>query len=70
MHFSQAVAIIQSQVGVIKGVQVLYSETDPLGVDIIINLPQDGIRLIFDPVVQRMKGIEVFNMKLVKLKYW
>lgn len=96
MHFSQAVAIIQSQVGVIKGVQVLYSDTvseptstlyyyysgqlaltplpstnqDPLGVDIVINLPQDGIRLIFDPVVQRMKGIEVFNMKLVKLKYW
>lgn len=26
MHFSQAVAIIQSQVNVIKGVQVLYSE--------------------------------------------
>lgn len=92
MHFSQAVAIIQSQVGVIKGVQVLYSETviissyhlksyfysrnyfffiiqNPLGVDIVINLPLDGIRLIFDPVVQRLKAIEVFNMKLVKLKY-
>lgn len=27
MHFSQAVAIIQSQIGSIKGVQVLYSET-------------------------------------------
>lgn len=27
MHFSQSVAIIQSQVGVIKGVQVLYSDT-------------------------------------------
>lgn len=27
MHFSQAVAIIQSQVGVIRGVQVLYSDT-------------------------------------------
>lgn len=27
MHFSQAVAIIQSQVGIIKGVQVLYSDT-------------------------------------------
>lgn len=26
MHFSQAVAIIQAQVGVIKGVQVLYSD--------------------------------------------
>ncbi|XP_058451902.1 PHAF1 protein CG7083 [Malaya genurostris] len=70
MHFSQAVAIIQSQVGIIKGVQVLYSETSPLNVDIIINLPQDGIRLIFDPVQQRLKAIEVFNMKLVKLKYY
>ncbi|XP_055374330.1 PHAF1 protein CG7083 [Condylostylus longicornis] len=69
MHFSQAVAIIQSQVGIIKGVQVLYSDTNPLGVDIVINLPQDGIRLIFDPVVQRLKIIEVFNMKLVKLRY-
>uniref|UniRef100_A0A2M4AD94 Uncharacterized protein n=1 Tax=Anopheles triannulatus TaxID=58253 RepID=A0A2M4AD94_9DIPT len=69
MHFSQAVAIIQSQVGIIKGVQVLYSDTNPLTVDIVINLPQDGIRLIFDPVQQRLKTIEVFNMKLVKLKY-
>lgn len=69
MHFSQAVAIIQSQVGIIKGVQVLYSDATPLDVDIIINLPQDGIRLIFDPVVQRLKEIEVFNMKLIKLKY-
>lgn len=69
MHFSQAIAIIQSQVGIIKGVQVLYSDTNPLGVDLIINLPQDGLRLIFDPVVQRLKTIEVFNMKLVKLKY-
>ena len=83
MHFSQAVAIIQSQVGIIKGVQVLYSETvctlfivvttplefeykkhfffdylqNPLGVDLLINLPLDGIKLIFDPIVQRLKVI-------------
>lgn len=94
MHFSQAVAIIQSQVNVIKGVQVLYSETvsvnltkprhpsspspssdlfapfqNPLDVDIVINLPTDGFRLIFDAVVQRLKIIEVYNMKAVKLKY-
>ena len=30
MHFSQAVAIVQCQVGLIKGVQVLYS-------DVVIN---------------------------------
>lgn len=69
MHFSQSVAIIQSQVGIIKGVQVLYSDTNPLEVDLIINLPQDGIRLFFDPIVQRLKIIEICNMKLVKLKY-
>ncbi|GFG36469.1 hypothetical protein Cfor_03609, partial [Coptotermes formosanus] len=69
MHFSQAVAIIQSQVGIIKGVHVLYSDTNPLAVDLVISLPQDGIRLIFDPIVQRLKIIEIYNMKLVKLKY-
>lgn len=42
---------------------------NPLDVDLVINLPHDGIRLIFDPVVQRLKIIEIYNMKLVKLKY-
>ncbi|CAH2057097.1 unnamed protein product, partial [Iphiclides podalirius] len=69
MHFSQSVAIIQSQVGTIRGVQVLYSDQSPLSVDLVINMPQDGIRLIFDPVAQRLKIIEVYNMKLVKLRY-
>lgn len=32
-------------------------------------MPQDGIRLIFDPVAQRLKVIEIYNMKLVKLRY-
>lgn len=65
----------------------------------MINLPQDGVRLIFDPVFQRLKVcmlcvcnydngfgglerplvtllvslfqiIEIYNMKLTKLKYW
>ncbi|KAF3421061.1 hypothetical protein E2986_08076 [Frieseomelitta varia] len=69
MHFSQSVSIIQSQVGIIRGVQVLYSDSNPLDVDLVINLPHDGVRLIFDPVVQRLKIIEIYNMKLVKLKY-
>nr|CAD7433805.1 unnamed protein product [Timema monikensis] len=64
MHFSQAVAIIQSQVGIIKGVQVLYSDMNPLAVDLIIILPQDGIRLIFDPVVQRLK-VSPFHLQLI-----
>lgn len=69
MHFSQAVAIIQAQIGTIKGVQVLYNDAKPLEIDLVINLPQDGIRLFFDPVSQRLKIILIYNMKLVKLKY-
>ncbi|XP_065353913.1 PHAF1 protein CG7083 [Cloeon dipterum] len=69
MHFSQAVSVIQSQIGIIKGVHVLYSESDPLNFDLILDLTHDGIRLLFHPVSQRLKVIEVYNMKLVKLKY-
>ncbi|KOB79504.1 Uncharacterized protein OBRU01_00145 [Operophtera brumata] len=65
MHFSQSVAIIQSQVGTIRGVQVLYSDQ----VSVHFYMPQDGVRLVFDPVAQRLKVIEVYNMKLVKLRY-
>jgi len=69
MHFCQAVAIIQSQVGIIKGVQVLYSDKNPLDIDLILDLPQDGIRFIFHPVFQRLKMIEIVNLKNIKLKY-
>lgn len=41
-----------------------------LETDLILNLSQDGIQLFFDPLCQRLKVIEVYNMKAVKLKYW
>lgn len=47
----------------------MYSDQNPLNVDLVINMPQDGVRLIFDPVAQRLKIIEIYNMKLVKLRY-
>uniref|UniRef100_T1I3T1 Uncharacterized protein n=1 Tax=Rhodnius prolixus TaxID=13249 RepID=T1I3T1_RHOPR len=55
MHFSQAVTILQSQVGVIRGIQVVYSDSNPLSKDLELNLTQDGIRLKFDPITQRLK---------------
>lgn len=69
MHFSHAVAIIQSLVGSIKGVQILYSDKEPLTVDLVINLTLDGIKLIFDPISQRLKIIEVHDLTSLKLKY-
>lgn len=69
MSFYQAVHIIQQQARTLKGLQVLYSDLNPLAMDLVINLSQDGIRLIFDPLAQRLKIIEVYNMNKVKLKY-
>jgi len=69
MHFSHAVATIQSLVGSIKGVQILYSDKEPLTVDLVINLTLDGIKLIFDPISQRLKIIEIHDLTSLKLKY-
>ena len=37
--------------------------------DLVINLTNDGIKLIFDPINQRLKTIEVHDLTLLKLKY-
>lgn len=69
MHFSHAVATVQSLKGSVKGVQIMYSDKEPLTVDLVVNLTNDGIKLIFDPINQRLKTIEVHDLTLLKLKY-
>jgi len=69
MHFSQAVNVIQQQVGEIRDVHISYSDTSPLEHDLVINMSNDGIRLLFDPVGQRLKVIEVNNLSKLQLKY-
>ncbi|GAB6033776.1 hypothetical protein CHUAL_013938 [Chamberlinius hualienensis] len=69
MTFAQVVQVLQQHAKILKGLQIQYSDLNPLAMDFVINLTQDGIRLIFDPVVQRLKVIEVYNMSKVKLKY-
>ncbi|XP_028342267.1 phagosome assembly factor 1-like, partial [Physeter macrocephalus] len=70
MPLAQAVAILQKHCRIIKNVQVLYSEQSPLSHDLILNLTQDGIKLLFDAFNQRLKVIEVYDLTKVKLKYW
>ncbi|XP_064640713.1 phagosome assembly factor 1-like isoform X2 [Lineus longissimus] len=69
MPFNQAVNVLKRQDRVIKGVQVWYSDQNPLQTDLVINLAQEGIRLIFDSSSQRLKIIEVYHMNKIKLKY-
>ncbi|KFW75857.1 UPF0183 protein C16orf70, partial [Manacus vitellinus] len=60
---------LQKHCRIIKNVQVLYSEQSPLSHDLILNLTQDGIKLLFDAFNQRLKVIEVYDLTKVKLKY-
>ncbi|XP_030366768.1 UPF0183 protein C16orf70 homolog isoform X5 [Strigops habroptila] len=69
MPLAQAVAILQKHCRIIKNIQVLYSEQSPLSHDLILNLTQDGIKLLFDAFNQRLKVIEVYDLTKVKLKY-
>ena len=69
MHFSSAVSSIQSHVGQIKGVEISYCDKNPLAYDLSIKLSQDGLKLVFDSISQRLKVIEVYDLSLVRLKY-
>jgi hypothetical protein len=57
-------------VGTIKGVEISYCDRDPLAFDLSIRLTQDGIKLVFDSLSQRLKVIEIYDLSLVRLKYW
>jgi len=57
MPLAQAIQILKMECDSIKDVQVIYNEQRPLDTkfDLTINLSQNGLRLCFDPVVQRLK---------------
>ena len=59
MPLFQAVQILQRHCRVIKDVDVVYNENNPFENDLILNLINDGIRLLFECKTQRLKMIEV-----------
>lgn len=45
-----------------RDVLITYDPKEPLLMDLEVELPEDGIRMRFDPKFQRMKIIEVFDL--------
>ena len=52
------------------GVEISYCDKDPLSFDLTIKLTRDGIKLVFDSLTQTLKIIEIYDLSLVRLKYW
>jgi len=68
MPLFQAVQILQRHCRVIKDVDVVYNENKPFESDLILNLINDGIKLLFDSKNQRLKVIEVQNSLTLSLQ--
>ncbi|XP_018494262.1 UPF0183 protein C16orf70 homolog [Galendromus occidentalis] len=69
MSINQVIQNLQRQFEIIHSIELSYSDKHPLAGDIVLNLRQDGIRLVFEPTTQRLKLIEVTNLSKVKLTY-
>ncbi|XP_067930486.1 phagosome assembly factor 1-like [Watersipora subatra] len=67
--FCHSVSVLQQYDKEITQIEVWYSDENPLGNDLVLNLSNDGIKLIFDPYSQRVKMIEVYEMDKVSLRY-
>uniref|UniRef100_A0A5S6QAC6 Uncharacterized protein n=1 Tax=Trichuris muris TaxID=70415 RepID=A0A5S6QAC6_TRIMR len=69
MPLCQTIACLQRRYQLFKGIELLYSDKDPLSTDIILYLSHDGIRLVFDSWSQLLKVIEVIDMTKTSLSY-
>ncbi|KJH49996.1 hypothetical protein DICVIV_03869 [Dictyocaulus viviparus] len=69
MPLNQVLTLIQQNTRILTNIELMYSRKDPLGRDICVYLGNDGIRLIFHPITQLLRLIEVDNLSQIVLKY-
>ncbi|EGC28642.1 hypothetical protein DICPUDRAFT_159906 [Dictyostelium purpureum] len=69
MSISEALNIVKNNNVQINTVQIIFNDNDPLSLDIVIKLIDDGVLLRFEPKLQRLKVIEIFDVKKLSLSY-
>ncbi|XP_043707922.1 PHAF1 protein At3g51130-like isoform X2 [Telopea speciosissima] len=69
MPICEAFAQIEQQPNIYDVVHVKYIDEEPLKLDIVINFPDHGFHLRFDPWSQRLRLIEVFDVKRLQMRY-
>ncbi|XP_003373162.1 conserved hypothetical protein [Trichinella spiralis] len=57
MPLGQAIAYLQRAYQIFKGIELVYSDKDPLVSDVVVNLTNNGIKLLFDASSQLLKYI-------------
>ncbi|ERN10848.1 UPF0183 protein At3g51130 [Amborella trichopoda] len=69
MPICEAFAQIEQQPNIYDVVHVKYLDEEPLKLDIVISFPDHGFHIRFDPWSQRLRLIEVFDVKRLQLRY-
>ncbi|KAJ6353271.1 hypothetical protein OIU76_002313 [Salix suchowensis] len=69
MPICEAFAHIEQQPSIYDVVHVKYFDEEPLKLDIVISFPDHGFHLRFDPWSQRLRLIEVFDVKRLQMRY-
>ncbi|KRX88477.1 Double-strand-break repair protein rad21 -like protein [Trichinella pseudospiralis] len=62
MPLGQAIAYLQRAYQIFKGIELVYSYKDPLVSDVVVNLTNNGIKLLFDASSQLLKYMIQCNM--------
>jgi hypothetical protein len=69
MPISDAFAQIEGQPTLYDVVHVKYFDEEPLKLDFVISFPDHGFHLRFDPWSQRLRLIEIYDVKRLQLRY-
>ncbi|KAJ3281464.1 hypothetical protein HK104_011459 [Borealophlyctis nickersoniae] len=63
------IKVLQDREPEIPKVEFMFSDMEPLSVDLVLNLPRNGVCLRFDPRSQRLKLIELYDFAKLWLLY-
>ncbi|KAL5976546.1 hypothetical protein ACLOJK_020879 [Asimina triloba] len=69
MPICEAFAQVEQQPNIYDVVHVKYYDEEPMKLDIVISFPDHGFHLRFDPWSQRLRLIEVFDIKRLQMRY-
>lgn len=69
MPISDAFTQIERQPNIYDVVHVKYFDEEPLKLDFVISFPDHGFHLRFDPWSQRLRLVEIYDVKRLQLRY-
>ncbi|XP_068640141.1 PHAF1 protein At3g51130-like isoform X1 [Aristolochia californica] len=69
MPICEAFAQIEQQPNIYDVVHVKYHDEEPLKLDVVISFPDHGFHLRFDSWSQRLRLIEVYDVKRLQMRY-